>query len=92
MFIVHLTYLISFDEVLKVRPKHVQFLEQFYSENKFLFSGRRYDAAGSVIVVNSNSEDEVCEIMSQDPFVKEGVAKYEIVGFDVTMKSKNINL
>ena len=92
MFVVHLKYKTPLDEVLKVRPRHVEFLEKFYSENVFLFSGRRYDSTGGIIIANLSNEDEVHEIMKEDPFIKENVANYEVVGFDVSMKSKNISL
>ena len=70
----------------KVRNEHIEFLDKFYRQNKFLISGRKYDGMGGVIVVLSNSPNEVEEIANQDPFILKQVVKYEIIGFNPTKK------
>ncbi len=84
MFIVTLNYQVNIETVDRVRPKHVEFLDQFYNTGKFITSGRKYTQDGGIIIVNSDSIDEVKMIMEQDPFYTEGVAKYEFLGFNPT--------
>ena len=87
MFVVNLHYIVSQEVVNATREDHIKFLDKFYKQNKFLVSGRKYDGNGGVILVNSDSIDEVEGIMNQDPFIINKVAKYEIIGFNPTKKS-----
>ena len=90
MFIVNLKYIVSLDEVLVIRPKHILFLEEFYGKQKFLFSGRKYSQDGGIIVVNLKNESDVHNIMQNDPFVINGIAEYELIGFNPVAKSNLI--
>lgn len=84
MFVVSLKYLVPIEMVEKTRPEHVKFLDKFYGEKKFLVSGRKHDSSGGIIIVVSNSEDEVHQIMKQDPFFTQKIAEYEVIGFNPT--------
>jgi uncharacterized protein YciI len=86
MFVVILKYKVSLDEVLKARPAHIEFLDKFYKNNKIIISGRKYSDDGGVIVINSNTNDEVDKIMKQDPFIRNNIASYELIGFNATKK------
>lgn len=86
MFVINLKYIVATAKVDEVRPEHIKFLDKFYSEGKFLVSGRKYDGSGGVIIAISESEEEVKAIMNQDPFIKSQVAEYEIIGFNPTKK------
>ena len=86
MFIVNLKYMVPSKKIDEVRSEHIKFLDKFYSEGKFLISGRKYDGSGGVIIAISDSEAEVEAIMKQDPFVVKKVATYEIIGFNPTKK------
>ena len=92
MYIVQLQYLVPLAEVLKVREAHVRFLDRFYEQKKFLFSGRKYDQKGGIILVNTHDAQEVHAIMQQDPFVVQQIAHYEIIGFEITKQSPQILL
>ena len=41
MFIVNLTYIKPLDEVEKFLEKHIDFLNQYYTEGHFIASGRK---------------------------------------------------
>ncbi|MFY0203872.1 YciI family protein [Bacillus cytotoxicus] len=48
--------------------EHVDFLDKHYKRNSFIFSGRRDPRIGGVILVNSDDEVAVQEILMEDPF------------------------
>lgn len=81
MFIVNLTYKKSNDEVDKILPLHIKFLEKYYSKNKFICSGRKNPRVGGIILCNAKDETEVKSIVSEDSFNINGIADYDITEF-----------
>ena len=84
MFIVKLTYVKELSEVDSFISEHNAFLDKFYAENKFICSGRKVPRSGGIILANAKDRSELDEIIRQDPFFKNGIAKYEITEFSPT--------
>ena len=78
MFIVSLSYKKDISEVEQHLQSHIHFLDRYYSEKKFVFSGRKNPRTGGVILVRNVDEKALQEIISQDPFFRNGIADYEI--------------
>lgn len=81
MFIVILTYKRPVEEIEKNLAEHIRFLDRYYENKKFLISGRRNPRIGGIILVNSDSLEEVNRIISEDPFHVNNLADYEIIEF-----------
>jgi len=84
MFIVELTYEKSLIEVEKYLEEHVEFLDRYYAQKKFICSGRKNPRVGGVILVNGDKKEELEEILKNDPFYREKIAKYNIIEFTPT--------
>ena len=84
MFIVNLTYVKELSEVDSFISEHNAFLAKFYAENKFICSGRKIPRSGGIILANIKDRSELDKIIGQDPFFKNGIAKYEITEFSPT--------
>lgn len=82
MIIVTLTYQKPLAEVDKFLPQHIEFLDKFYAQKKFLASGRRENRVGGVIIVLSNDVDEAQSIIEHDPFYQHQIANYEFLLFE----------
>jgi len=78
MFIVSLTYKKELCEVEKLIDAHIQFLEKYYAENIFIFSGRKNPRTGGVILVRNIDKVILQEIIKEDPFCQNDIADYEI--------------
>lgn len=78
MFIISLTYKKDISEVEKYLEPHMQFIEKYYLEKKFIFSGRKNPRTGGVILARNIDNDTLEEMISQDPFYQNGIADYEI--------------
>jgi uncharacterized protein YciI len=78
MFIISLSYKKDLSEVDKFIESHILFLDKYYSEKKFIFSGRKNPRTGGVILVRNVDRDTLQEIIKQDPFYKNEIADYEI--------------
>ncbi|WP_028981434.1 YciI family protein [Sporocytophaga myxococcoides] len=78
MFIVSLSYKKEISEVEKFIDLHIRFLDKYYSEKKFIFSGRKNPRTGGVILVRNVSREALMEIIHQDPFYQNEIADYDI--------------
>jgi len=78
MFIVSLSYKKEISEVEKFIELHIQFLEKYYSEKKFIFSGRKNPRTGGVILVRNVDRETLNNIIRQDPFYQNEIADYDI--------------
>jgi uncharacterized protein YciI len=92
MFIISLTYKKPIEEIEKHIEEHIAFLEKYYNKNKFIFSGRKNPRIGGIILANNVSENEIVEIIKEDPFHKSELADYEIIEFIPTKYDKRFKV
>ena len=81
MFILLLTYKRPLSEVDNYLPAHVIYLDKYYSQGKFIASGRQIPRVGGVIFCKAENKSEVENIIQDDPFFSNGIADYNIVEF-----------
>ncbi len=81
MFVIILRYLKPIEEMDRLRPPHLTFLDEYYAKNVFLASGRQNPATGGIILAHGVTRDKLDEIIRQDPFHKENAATYEVIEF-----------
>ncbi|WWR19330.1 YciI family protein [Lachnospiraceae bacterium JLR.KK009] len=77
----NLTYIKPILEVEKMLPAHISYLEENYNTKKFICSGRKNPRIGGIILCNCATKQEAEQIMEQDPFFREKIARYEIIEF-----------
>ena len=78
MFIVSLSYKKDIIEVEKFMEPHIQFLDKYYAEKKFIFSGRKNPRTGGIILARNVDRETLQEIIKQDPFYENEIADYDI--------------
>lgn len=81
MFIFNLTFIKPLSVVERVMAAHNAYLDQYYADGTFLCSGGKVPRTGGVILCTCSSKQEAEEIMKQDPFYKEDIARYELLEF-----------
>lgn len=91
MFILLLKYVKTVEEVDKELENHIKYLDKYYSLEKFICSGRRNPRIGGVILCNAEDEEEVKEIIKEDPFYANKIAEYEIIEFLPTKYTKGFD-
>ncbi len=84
MFVVVLSYTKPIEDIDRLRPVHLEFLDRYYAQNVFLASGRQVPLKGGVILAHGVGRAELEAILREDPFYTEQVANYEIIEFDAT--------
>ncbi|NLI12391.1 YciI family protein [Pelotomaculum propionicicum] len=81
MFILLLKYIKPLEEIDRLLENHIRYLEKYYEEGKFICSGRRNPRTGGVIIANTSNREEIEGIISEDPFLINKAAQYEIIEF-----------
>lgn len=61
-------------------------------EGNFFFSGRRNSRVGGGILINQDSEDNVLEIIKEDPFYIKGIVKYDLIDFIPSKHAEGFNM
>lgn len=82
LYFVKLTYKVDFERVMQSAPAHREWLGKFYASERILFSGVQLSKTGGAIMMKAQDEAQVNELIHGDPFFTEGLADYEVVGFE----------
>ena len=88
MFIVSLTYICDLKEVDKILLKHIEYLKIQYEKGNFIASGRKIPRTGGIILSKIDNIEKLEEVLNQDPFKINNLAKYEIQEFIPSMTSQ----
>lgn len=91
MFIVSLTYKKPIEVVEEYLDEHVEFLKKNYELENFLASGRKIPRTGGVIIAKAKNKEELTNILKEDPFYINEVSDYEIIEFNPSMTSKDLD-
>lgn len=84
MFIVMVNYIKPIEIVDEFLKPHNEYLDKYYSNKKFIFSGRRNPRVGGIIVSGVSSSEEIEAIIKEDPFYKHSIAEYEFIDLTPT--------
>jgi uncharacterized protein YciI len=81
MYVVLLTYMKPWSEVMRLAPAHRAYAATRYADGSYLMSGRKPDRSGGVILALARDRAALDEVLSGDPFWREQVARYDVVEF-----------
>lgn len=81
MFIIDVEYTANLEQINAVLAEHRAWLDTYYQQGVFLFSGPRNPRTGGVIIARGSTKSELEHLMQQDPFAVHGVAKHHISEF-----------
>lgn len=82
MYLLNVSYIQLPAAVEPLKPAHGAWVKKHLSEGVFLFAGPKTSGLGGVIVTKSVDRALLNAILSQDPYVTENVAEYQVVAFD----------
>ena len=83
MFAFHSKYLAPLEEVDKHLDAHRAFIKTLVTKNNLVCSGPKVPRNGGFILLNAANRAEAELIMANDPYVINGMAKYEIIEFEL---------
>ena len=75
-------YLAPLDALDTFRPVHREWLATVEASGRLVLAGRKRSQDGSVVVVLAESLDEALRMSQEDPYVVNGLSRYEVVSFE----------
>jgi len=81
-FLVDITYLVEFDKIGEILPKHREFLQTGYDKKLLLMSGPKNPKTGGVVIARAESIDEIKSFFDNDPYKIASYASYDFLEFD----------
>lgn len=85
--LVLLTYVKPIEEIDRLRPAHVEWIERAIADGTMLLAGRRTPPTGGVLLFRG-TPDSVEPLAKTDPFVVAGAATIELVAFTATLAAE----
>jgi len=68
---------------------HVEYLKELYTRGKLIITGPFLDEKrGGMFVIDVESEEELMDIVNNDPAIKNGFAKSEIRPYKIVFHNK----
>jgi len=78
------TYLAPLDQVDRIRDEHLSFVAGLEERGLVVAAGRQDPPVGGIILLDVATEAEAVDLISADPYVREGVASYVPTGWKPT--------
>lgn len=84
MFALIITPTKTLEDLKPVEAEHEWYLAKYDAAGTFILRGGLTARTGGFVLANVRSEAEIQAIIAEDPYVREQVAKYEIIGFNLS--------
>ena len=69
-FVLEGEYLVPFEEIAPLIPKHREFLQRGYDAGFFLCSGPQIPARGGFLIARAQSREELDQFLAEEPFTQ----------------------
>ncbi len=81
MFIISVTYLHPMEVVEPHVAAHRAFLDDLIARGIVIAAGPKVPRSGGFILAAGNNREELEAVIARDPFMVNGIARYEVTGF-----------
>jgi uncharacterized protein YciI len=75
------TYIAPTDQVDEARAAHLAFLDELERAGVLVSAGRQSPPVGGVLLLNVETEAQAHELLTDDPYVRQGLAEYTATGW-----------
>jgi len=77
------------DVTAEMMQPHIEYLKELYTKGKLIITGPFLDEKrGGMFVIDVESEEELMDIVNNDPAIKNGFAKSEIRPYKIVFHNK----
>ena len=83
-FVLLITYTAPLPRIDALLDEHRAWLDKYFADGTFLVSGPQVPRDGGAILATAESRRHVEDIVSTDPFVRAGIAAYQVIEFTPT--------
>lgn len=89
-FLITSQYLKPLEEVDSKRDDHLAYMNNYVLAGIFVLAGRKHTNDGAVVIAANTTKEEIELILSNDPYVLNGLAKYDIIEFKIGMSGLGV--
>lgn len=82
MYLLNVSYTKPLEEVTAHFPTHAAWVKQYIDAGIFIFAGPKKSKLGGVIGVKSIDKNKLMDLISEDSYVKNDVAEYQVIDLD----------
>lgn len=82
MFMILLTFDGPKEEIDRVRPDHIKWLDKYYGDGTLVASGPRLPRVGGIAVAKGMDEAAMKAMLAEEPYAKAGLARHELFQFE----------
>ena len=90
MYIVFLRFSDNQVQASKYMAGHKQWLQTGFDSGIFLLAGSIHPHSGGLVLAHNIAEEDLIDVVNNDPFVTENVVKAEIVRIDPTKSDSRL--
>ena len=90
MYLLDVAAVVSKEYYQEHKETHGAWVKEGFDKGFFILAGPKKDELGGFVLVNDIDKRELMDFISEDPFVIEEVAKYEIHSFSVGMAKEEL--
>jgi uncharacterized protein YciI len=83
-FVLLISYTAPLPRVDELLDEHRTWLDTYFAEGTFLVSGPQVPRVGGTILATAESRQHVDGVVATDPFVRAGIATYQVIEFTPT--------
>lgn len=92
MFVILVSYVKPLEEIDRILPDHMAFLEECYQAGYFVLSGRQVPRTGGVILARGKNRVVIEQLVQRDPFHVHGAAKYTVIEVEPTRLAPELGI
>jgi uncharacterized protein YciI len=81
MFIIDVEYTVDLSQIDAVLAEHRAWLDIYFQNGTFIFSGPTKPRTGGIIIAKANSKAELEQLVKHDPYALHDVARHTISEF-----------
>jgi len=78
------TYLAPIDKVDEARAAHLAFVDELERAGVLVSAGRQNPPTGGILLLDVETEARAHELLTDDPYVRQGLAEYSATGWQPT--------
>lgn len=90
MFIINFNFIKPIEQVNKFTELYRKYVSEQYDKGIFIIGGSKDPRNGGIVIANTNSTEELCKILDNDPLIIENVAEYSLIKFNPLMSSNHL--
>ena len=90
MYLLNVKAAVSKEQYIAQKEAHGAWVKEGFSKGWFLFAGPKQEELGGFILVKDIDKTQLETFISEDPFMTENLAEYDIQAFSIALAAEGL--